>query len=475
MVHEVDFWSDINLHGGSIRNVTVDALETAPDSPTAGTMYFNTTDNAYYYYNGSSWIEFAQGGDLSSYQLASEKDAADGYAGLDSSGKVIIGEIPTGASSGTVPLLVADVSDGYLLRYDEDSGGFVGYSIANIYTYRGSVATYAALPSDASAGDVYNVVAAYGNYPAGTNWAWNGSEWDALGGSIDLSGYQTVANLVTDLTSASDSTYPSTSAVSSALAEKQDVLTAGDGVTISDDVVSLSASGVTAGSKGSATSIPVITVDAYGRVTALSAVTVYPPTTAGTAGQYWVSQGAGVGTWADADTTVTVGSTNLVTSGAVAAAVSAVESDISGKADAQSVTAGTYTKVTVTSQGVVSAADVLSAEDVPDLDASKIVSGTFSPERVSDADATDGYVLVYNNDALEYGYRTSYASVQITGDGSTTSFTVTHNLGVLPIITMYNADNKVVYTDVEATTSVVTVSFNTAPTADETYTLVLVG
>lgn len=64
-------------------------------------------------------------------------------------------------------------------------------SISGVYTYKGSVATYDDLPDDAEVGDVYNVEAAYGNYPAGTNYAWDGTKWDALGGSVDLSAYQT--------------------------------------------------------------------------------------------------------------------------------------------------------------------------------------------------------------------------------------------------------------------------------------------
>ncbi len=42
-----------------------------------------------------------------------------------------------------------------------------------------------------------------------------------------------------------------------------------------------------------------------------------------------------------------------------------------------SVTAGTYTKVTVDAQGHVTTGDVIASEDIPDLDASKITSGTF--------------------------------------------------------------------------------------------------
>jgi hypothetical protein len=62
--------------------------------------------------------------------------------------------------------------------------------VTSIYTPKGSVDSYDKLPTEnLTAGDVYNVVAAYGNYPAGTNWAWTGTEWDALGGNIDLSNY----------------------------------------------------------------------------------------------------------------------------------------------------------------------------------------------------------------------------------------------------------------------------------------------
>lgn len=61
--------------------------------------------------------------------------------------------------------------------------------ISSVYSYKGSKATYAELPGDAAAGDVWNVEEAHDNHPAGTNWAWTGSAWDALGGAIDLSSY----------------------------------------------------------------------------------------------------------------------------------------------------------------------------------------------------------------------------------------------------------------------------------------------
>lgn len=42
-------------------------------------------------------------------------------------------------------------------------------------------------------GDVWNSTTANGVYPKGTNYAWNGTEWDALGGEVDLSAYQVKA------------------------------------------------------------------------------------------------------------------------------------------------------------------------------------------------------------------------------------------------------------------------------------------
>lgn len=64
-------------------------------------------------------------------------------------------------------------------------------SLSAVYIYKGSVNTYDDLPTGVATGDTYNVVAAHGNTPAGTNYAWNGESWDPLGGSVDLSSYYT--------------------------------------------------------------------------------------------------------------------------------------------------------------------------------------------------------------------------------------------------------------------------------------------
>ena len=64
--------------------------------------------------------------------------------------------------------------------------------LATVYKYKGSVETYADLPtSNQQIGDVYNVKQADPdhNIEAGDNVAWDGTAWDILAGDTDLSGY----------------------------------------------------------------------------------------------------------------------------------------------------------------------------------------------------------------------------------------------------------------------------------------------
>ena len=59
-------------------------------------------------------------------------------------------------------------------------------AISSVYKYKGSVSTYADLPSTGlTVGDVYNVES------TGDNYAWTGTAWDKLAGTVDLSSYYT--------------------------------------------------------------------------------------------------------------------------------------------------------------------------------------------------------------------------------------------------------------------------------------------
>lgn len=71
-----------------------------------------------------------------------------------------------------------------------------GTDVASALQYKGTVANFAALPvSGQKVGDVYNITAAGGQgadgttVRAGDNVCWNGTGWDVLAGTVDLSGY----------------------------------------------------------------------------------------------------------------------------------------------------------------------------------------------------------------------------------------------------------------------------------------------
>lgn len=96
------------------------------------------------------------------------------------------------------------------IMIDPETGFLYSKDIPAALVYKGSVDTYEDLPADANIGDMYNVVQEYTDpntkktYPAGTNFGWTGTAWDALGGSIDVStlatkedleGYATKENL----------------------------------------------------------------------------------------------------------------------------------------------------------------------------------------------------------------------------------------------------------------------------------------
>lgn len=117
------------------------------------------------------------------------------------------------------------------------------------------------------------------------------------GMSVSTSGNTTTVGLASSGVTAG--TYGSATAI-----PKITVDSTGRVTSVSTNTVSASvgSSGVTAGTYGSSTVIPQITVGSDGRVTKVTNVTVYPPTSAGTSGQVWTSDGNGAGYWSTIST-----------------------------------------------------------------------------------------------------------------------------------------------------------------------------
>lgn len=90
----------LDLRKIPVYGLVPESASSAPSSPVEGQLWFDTslTPKRLKYYTNGSW-EFA---DQIGAELLANKDATNGYAGLVS-GKVVIGQIPTGTTGGTVP------------------------------------------------------------------------------------------------------------------------------------------------------------------------------------------------------------------------------------------------------------------------------------------------------------------------------------------------------------------------------------
>lgn len=81
----------------------------------------------------------------------------------------------------------ADKSNTYT---KEETNSAIASAISSVYKYKGSVANYGSLPSSGNTiGDVYNVE------DTGDNYAWTGTTWDKLAGTVDLSAYYTASQV----------------------------------------------------------------------------------------------------------------------------------------------------------------------------------------------------------------------------------------------------------------------------------------
>jgi phage-related tail fiber protein len=158
------------------------------------------------------------------------------------------------------------------------------------------------------------------------------------------------------------------------------------------------------GAFGSSTEIPTVTVNAKGLVTAVTTNTISTSfNIAGNTGTDLVNTGETLtftGTspisTAVTNNTVTISASDASTSTkGVASFASANFIVTSGAVDLSNTgAAGTYTKVTTDAKGRVTSGTSLAASDIPNLDTSKITSGTFAAARMpaysGDASSTAG-------------------------------------------------------------------------------------
>lgn len=204
----------------------VDAL---PGSGIRGYIYFNTTDGIAYIYNGSEFkaigvvtisdISAAEDADVPNVGAVKNYVAAQVAAGVankvdkvegkqlstedyTTAEKTKLGTYPENYSTVTAlidakadPSDITDALNNYYTKSEVDG------KVASVFTYKGTKATEGELPqSEQKVGDVWHVE------EGSKEFAWDGTQWEELGGVIDLSGYYTKGEVDAELAKKADLT-----------------------------------------------------------------------------------------------------------------------------------------------------------------------------------------------------------------------------------------------------------------------------
>jgi len=109
----INYLNNIDLNKNELQNAKLHVLATAPGSPQAGQVYYNSTDNKVYFYDGTNWIDAS--GDIKSVTTTSgDIITITDSAGPNPSIAVTTGAVTNGGTGLATGDQIYDFVDGFI-------------------------------------------------------------------------------------------------------------------------------------------------------------------------------------------------------------------------------------------------------------------------------------------------------------------------------------------------------------------------
>lgn len=465
-----NFLVDLNLNQNEVQNGVIQNLPSDPSNPIKGQVYFNTTTNRFRCYNGTTWDEMGTGG--GTVTSVSIDNATNG--GLSVSGSPITGAGTINIGHSNVLANAQTTSGIYPIKIDKN-GHISEYGTAfDPSTKQNTISDLQAIRDGAAAG-------ATAVQPDDLN------SYAPLA-SPALTGTPTAptANAGTNTTQIATTAFVTNaiSGITGAMVFKGTIGTGGTAGT------ALPTSNVKVGD-----TYKIITAGTYagqaakvGDLFIASATTptwAYVPSGDDT-DVTQVTAGAGLNTTGpdsstDGGSITTSGTLNLTKTAVTPGTYQGITVDKYGRVTGASDQGYTTNEGTVTSVGITQGTGV-SVSGGPVTTSGNITVGL--ADQLSAAQTTSGvYPIKVNKQGqiTELGTAVTilkkYAA-DITGNASTTSFTITHNLGSRDVtVQVYDGTTyeEVIVDITRTTTSAVVIAFAQAPASGKKYRVVCIG